>query len=137
MSDLSSETIDRLVEAASAVRDQAHAPYSGFAVGAAILDANGHVHVGCNVENASYGLSVCAERHAIAAAVAAGEDSIEALAVVTDTDPPVSPCGACRQVLVEFGDFPVILANPAGERVLTRVSDLLPEAFTPESLVKG
>jgi cytidine deaminase len=136
MPDLSQETIDRLVEAASAVRDQAHAPYSGFAVGAAILDANGHVHVGCNVENASYGLSVCAERHAIAAAVAAGEDRIEALAVVTDTDPPVSPCGACRQVLVEFGDFPVILANPAGERIVTNVRDLLPDAFTPDSLLK-
>jgi cytidine deaminase len=100
MPDLSQETIDRLVEAASAVRDQAHAPYSGFAVGAAILDANGHVHVGCNVENASYGLSVCAERHAI------------------------------------FGDFPVILANPAGERIVTNVRDLLPDAFTPDSLLE-
>ena len=91
---------------------------------------------GCNVENASYGLSVCAERHAIAAAVAAGENRFEALAVVTDMDPPASPCGACRQVLVEFGDLPVILANPAGERVLTRVSDLLPDAFTPDSLLE-
>ena len=137
MPDLSPETIDRLVEAASAARENAHAPYSAFAVGAAVLDASGHVYVGCNIENASYGLSVCAERHAIAAAVAAGEDRIEALAVVTDTDPPASPCGACRQVLVEFGDFPVILANPAGERLLTTVSDLLPDAFTPESLVKN
>ena len=136
MSDLSSETIDRLVEAASAAREKAHAPYSGFAVGAAVLDGNGLVHVGCNVENASYGLSVCAERHAIAAAVSEGEDRIEALAVVTDTDPPASPCGACRQVMVEFGDFPVILTNPAGERVLTRVSDLLPDAFTPDSLLE-
>jgi cytidine deaminase len=93
------------------------------------------VHVGCNVENASYGLSVCAERHAVAAAVAAGEYGIEALAVVTDMSPPASPCGACRQVLVEFGDFPVILANPAGERVLTRVGDLLPDAFTPDALL--
>jgi cytidine deaminase len=136
MSDLSPETIDRLVEAASAAREKAHAPYSGFAVGAAVLDANGGVHIGCNVENASYGLSVCAERHAIAAAVSGGEDRIEALAVVTETDPPASPCGACRQVMVEFGDFPVILANPAGERVLTRVSDLLPDAFTPDSLLE-
>jgi cytidine deaminase len=135
MSKLSPDIIDRLIEAASAVREKAHAPYSAFAVGAAVLDANGDVHVGCNVENASYGLSVCAERHAIAAAVAAGENRFQAVAVVTDMDPPASPCGACRQVLVEFGDFPVILANPAGERILTRVGDLLPDAFTPDSLL--
>ena len=121
MPDLSPETIDRLVEAASEVREKAHAPYSNFAVGAAVLDAEGRVHVGCNVENASYGLSVCAERHA----------------VVTDTTPPTSPCGACRQVLVEFGDFPVILANLEDDRILTSVAELLPDAFTPESLVKG
>jgi len=137
MPDLSQKTIDRLVEAASEVRDQAHAPYSGFTVGAAVIDANGRVHVGCNVENASYGLSVCAERHAVAAAVSAGGECIEGLAVVTDTSPPTSPCGACRQVLVEFGDFPVILANPEGERIVTSVASLLPNAFTPESLVKG
>lgn len=136
MPDLSPETIDRLVDAASAARENAHAPYSAFAVGAAVVDASGHVYVGCNVENASYGLSVCAERHAIAAAVAAGASRFEALAVVTDLDPPASPCGACRQVLVEFGDFPVILANPAGERVLTTVQDLLPDAFTPGSLLE-
>ena len=137
MSDLSPQTIDRLVEAASEVRDRAHAPYSNFTVGAAIIDGGGRVHVGCNVENASYGLSVCAERHAVAALVSAGARKIECLAVVTDTSPPTSPCGACRQVLVEFGDFPVILSNPAGERIVTSVGDLLPDAFTPESLVKG
>lgn len=137
MSNLSPETIDRLVEAASEVRQKAHAPYSKFAVGAAVLDAKGRVHVGCNVENASYGLSVCAERHAVAAAVAAGAGEIDALAVVTGTEPPSSPCGACRQVLVEFGDFTVILANTAGERVVTRVSELLPDAFTPDSLSVG
>jgi cytidine deaminase len=136
MSELSRETIDGLVEAASAARENAHAPYSGFTVGAAVLDADGRVHLGCNVENASYGLSVCAERHAIAAAVATGEERIEALAVVTDTNPPASPCGACRQVLVEFGDFPVILANPAGDRIQTTVGDLLPDAFTPDSLLE-
>ena len=136
MPNLNQDTIDRLVEAASEARDQAHAPYSNFTVGAAIIDADGHVHVGCNVENASYGLSVCAERHAVAAAVSAGGRSIEGLAVVTDTSPPAPPCGACRQVLVEFGDFPVILANPAGERTLTSVAELLPNAFTPGSLAK-
>jgi cytidine deaminase len=137
MPELSPEIIDRLVGAASAARENAHAPYSEFTVGAAVLDADGNVHVGCNIENASYGLSVCAERHAIAAAVAKGAGRIEALAVVTDTDPPASPCGACRQVLVEFGDFPVILANPAGERLQTTVGNLLPDAFTPDSLLRS
>jgi cytidine deaminase len=137
MPDLSPQTIDRLVEAASEVRDRAHAPYSSFTVGAAVIDVEGRVHVGCNVENASYGLSVCAERHAVAAAVSAGGGGIEGLAVVTGTSPPTSPCGACRQVLVEFGDFPVILANPDGERIVTSVNRLLPNAFTPESLAKN
>ncbi|MEJ2580192.1 MAG: cytidine deaminase, partial [Acidobacteriota bacterium] len=109
MPDLDEKAIDRLVHAASMVREKAHAPYSRFTVGAAVLDGDGRVHVGCNVENASYGLSVCAERHAIAAAAAAGAGRIDGLAVVTDTDPPTSPCGACRQVLIEFGDFSVIL----------------------------
>ena len=131
---LNEETSDHLIQAASLVREKARAPYSRFEVGAAVLDGEGRVHVGCNVENASYGLSVCAERHAIAAATAGGAVRIEGLAVVTDTDPPTSPCGACRQVLIEFGDFPVILANPAGERILTTVGDLLPEAFTPDTL---
>jgi cytidine deaminase len=137
MKKISQDTADLLVEAAARARNRAHAPYSRFTVGAAVLDENGHVHVGCNVENASYGLSVCAERHAIAAAVAAGATSLEALAVVTDTDPPSSPCGACRQVLVEFGDFPVILANPKGQRKITSAVDLLPDAFTPDSLERG
>ena len=137
MKTISQETADLLVDAASQVRARAHAPYSRFMVGAAVLDGSGDVHVGCNVENASYGLSVCAERNAIAAAVAAGATSIEALAVVTDTDPPSSPCGACRQILVEFGDFPVVLANPKGQRNITNAANLLPDAFTPDSLERG
>ena len=136
MPELSPETIDRFVEAAETARGRAHAPYSHFKVGAALLDKDGHIHVGCNVENASYGLSVCAERHAIAAAVSAGVEQIEALAVVTDTDPPSAPCGACRQVLVEFGDFPIVLANPSGKRTVTSVGQLLPDAFTPDSLLE-
>jgi cytidine deaminase len=137
MKKISEENATLLVEAAVEVRGRAHAPYSRFAVGAAVLDDDGEVHVGCNVENASYGLCVCAERHAIAAAVSAGADKIQGLAVVTDTHPPASPCGACRQVLVEFGDFPVILANTAGDRVVTSVAELLPNAFTPEALMKA
>ncbi len=137
MPDLSQKTIDRLVEAASEVRDQAHAPYSSFTVGAAVIDANGRVHVGCNVENASYGLSVCAERHAVAAAVSAGGECIEGLAVVTDTSPPTSPCGACRQVLVEFGDFPVILANLEGDRTVTSVAELAAGRLYPRITGQG
>jgi cytidine deaminase len=137
MPDLSPEVVNRLVEEASEAREHAHAPYSGFLVGAAALDEEGRIHRGCNVENASYGLSVCAERHAVAAVIAAGRDRMVALAVVTDTNPPASPCGACRQVLVEFGDFPVILANLSGDRSITRAADLLPDAFTPATLVKS
>ena len=125
---------DDLIEKASAVRRKAHAPYSDFCVGAALLDDRGVVHCGCNVENASYGLSVCAERHAIAAAVAAGSRQFQALVVITDVSPPGSPCGACRQVLAEFGDIPILLVNPGGERVETSVGELLPMAFTPENL---
>ena len=92
-----------LVAAARAVRRRAHAPYSKFAVGAAVLDERGRVSVGCNLENASYGLTVCAERNAIAAAVAAGARRIRAVAVATAASPPASPCGACRQVIASSG----------------------------------
>jgi cytidine deaminase len=134
MSELSEQQIDELVAAAVSVRRHAHAPYSHFAVGAAVLDSVGRTHAGCNVENASYGLAVCAERHAVGAAVAAGAEDIVAVAVVTDVSPPASPCGACRQVLAEFGRCPVILANLQGERIVTSVADLLPNAFTSSSL---
>jgi cytidine deaminase len=137
MKTLTEDVIEALVEAAAEVRSRAHAPYSGFAVGAAILDASGRISVGCNVENASYGLSVCAERHAVAAAVAAGATGLRGLAVVTDTVPPASPCGACRQVLAEFGDFQVVLANLRGDRQVTTVGELLPLAFGPDFLADG
>ncbi len=136
MTKLSDAVIERLVDAAGSVRQHAHAPYSNFAVGSAILDGDGGIHLGCNVENASYGLSVCAERHAVAAAVAAGAGQLIAVAVVTATSPPTSPCGACRQVLAEFGDMPVILANLKGDRTLTTVAELLPAAFGPEVLAQ-
>jgi cytidine deaminase len=136
MMKLSDTAIDRLVEAAGLVRQRAHAPYSNFAVGSAVLDNDGGIHLGCNVENASYGLSVCAERHAVAAAVAAGAKQLIAVAVVTETSPPTSPCGACRQVLREFGDLQVILANLEGGRTMTTVAELLPDAFGPEVLAQ-
>jgi cytidine deaminase len=126
--------IDELVEAATEVRSRAHAPYSGYRVGAAVLTTDGRVFTGCNVENASYGLSVCAERHAIAAAVAAGCRDFAGIAVVTQSSPPAAPCGACRQVLAEFGDFPVILAGLDGGQSTTTARGLLPLAFDPATL---
>ena len=126
---LTPETVGRLVAAATKVRNNAHAPYSRFRVGAALLLPDGAIAVGCNVENASFGLSVCAERNAVAAALAAGFDTFHALAVVSESSPPATPCGACRQVLSEFGDFTVILANTANEQAVTSVAELLPEAF--------
>ncbi|MGB9790173.1 MAG: cytidine deaminase [Thermotoga caldifontis] len=118
-----------LIEKAIEAMRRAYAPYSNFKVGAALLTKSGKVFVGCNVENASFGLSVCAERVAMFTAVAAGETQFEKLVVVANTSSPVSPCGACRQVMSEFGDFEVILANTNGDTVKTRVSELLPYAF--------
>ena len=121
-----------LLTAARAVRRQAHAPYSRFQVGAAVLDEGGRIHAGCNVENASYGLTICAERNAVAAAVAAGAKSLRAVAVVTrERHPPATPCGACRQVLAEFGgdDLPVLLAGPTGPAQEQTLGALLPQAF--------
>lgn len=121
---------DALIAAATAARLHAYAPYSGFAVGAALQAADGRIFTGCNVENLSYGLTICAERHAVGAAVAAGVREFAALAVVAATREPVSPCGACRQVLAEFGDFSVLLATLEGKTYESTVSALLPRAKT-------
>ena len=120
---------------AAAVRDNAHAPYSGFAVGAALLSEDGRIFTGTNVENASYGLSVCAERNAVGAAVAAGATRFVAIAVVAPGPDPASPCGVCRQVLAEFPpSFPVRCYTPEGELLETTVTELLPHAFGPGNL---
>ncbi|MBC8263239.1 MAG: cytidine deaminase [Anaerolineales bacterium] len=124
---------DSLIAKAMAAREKAHAPYSQFAVGAALLAKSGRVYTGCNVENASYGLSICAERTAVFKAVSEGERDFEAIAVVTDKG--VTPCGACRQVLMEFGeDIRVIVADEAGGYRVFGLQELLPEAFNSEDL---
>lgn len=121
----------QLIEAAMVARTKAYVPYSQFAVGAAILTHTGKMVTGCNIENASFGLTNCAERTAIFKAVSAGEQNFHALAVVADTDGPVQPCGACRQVMAEFGppDLPVYLCNLQGDTLETTIAELLPFAF--------
>lgn len=132
--EVSEATIDGLVIAAHDARNRAYAPYSDFAVGAAVL-AGGSVYSGCNVENASYGLSICAERVAASTAVAAGERRIDAIAVVGSSDRPTPPCGACRQFLSEFGPaMPVAVETPDGRREVWRLDELLPHAFGPDFL---
>ncbi len=123
-----------LVAQARAAQAQAHAPYSRFPVGAALEAEDGRVFVGSNVENASYGLSICAERMALGAGVVAGARRFRRLVVVTAVDPPAAPCGACRQYLAEFGmDLEVIAVGPVQQR-RWNLAALLPDAFTPEAL---
>ena len=127
-----------LVAAARAARERAYAPYSGFRVGAALLTAQGDVITAANVENASYGLAICAERSAVVAAIAAGYRRFEAIAVAGTGLDPVTPCGACRQVLREFPngvELEVLCAGEAGDALLTTtLGTLLPDGFGPESL---
>ena len=128
---------DALLAAARAARERAYAPYSRFLVGAALLAADGRIYPGCNVENASYGLTVCAERTAFFGAVASGQRAFVALALVTDVSPPAMPCGACRQVLRELApDLPLVAANLVGERTETTLAELLPHSFGPDELTR-
>jgi len=121
---------DPLVEVARAVRERAHAPFSHFKVGAAIEDENGRVFSGCNVENATYGLSLCAERVAVFKAVSEGAGKLKRVAVVADTEILTPPCGACRQILWEFcGDAELTLANLAGKHESMSVRDVFPRPF--------
>jgi len=130
-------TAERLLAAARDAATRAYAPYSRFPVGAAVLTADGTVITGCNVENASYGLTVCAERTAVATAVAAGHRTLLAVAVTAPRVSTVTPCGACRQVLNEFkprqGDLLVIMDGEAGPEIVP-LSDLLPRPFGPRDL---
>jgi cytidine deaminase len=127
---LTAEEEARLVAAATAVREHAAAPYSKFKVGAALLAEDGRIFTGCNVESASYGLTVCAERNAVFKAISEGTKGFRAVAVVTDAEPPASPCGACRQVLWDqCRDVEVLIATPRGVATRTRLAALLPLAF--------
>jgi cytidine deaminase len=122
--------MDKLLEAAIECRKNAHAPYSNFLVGAAVEDENGRIHTGCNIENATYGLTICAERVAIFKAMSEGVRRFRRVAVAADTNKPTPPCGACRQILWEFcGDVEIILVNLAGVTEIFRLKDLFPRAF--------
>jgi len=119
-----------LTAAALAARENAHAPYSKFYVGAALEDNAGRIHTGCNVENATYGLTLCAERVAVFKAISEGVRKFQKIAVAADTDTLTPPCGACRQILWEFcGDIEVILVNPRGASETLQLKSLFPRAF--------
>ena len=122
--------MDPLISAALQARENAHAPFSKFKVGAAIEDADGRIHTGCNVENATYGLTVCAERVAVFKAISEGARGFRRVAVVADTQTLTPPCGACRQILWEFcGDIEIVLANLSGKSEALRLSELFPRPF--------
>jgi len=132
---ISKRTVRELIGAAMAVRRNAYAPYSKFPVGAALLADDGSVLTGCNVENSSYGLSCCAERNAVAAAISCGKRGLVAVAIAADTAQPVAPCGACRQVLSEFNPrMTVIMVAKEGLTKTARLDRLLPYAFGPRQL---
>jgi cytidine deaminase len=122
--------VDPLLAAALAVRENAFAPFSKFKVGAAVEDESGRIHTGCNVENATYGLTVCAERVAIFKAISEGARQFKRVAVAADTDSLTPPCGACRQILWEFcGDVEITLVNPRGKIESYRLKELFPKPF--------
>lgn len=130
--------VKNMLRMANEARDRAYAPYSNFCVGACLKGATGAYYLGCNIENAAYSPTNCAERTAMFKAVYEGERQFDALAIVWDGENPAVPCGVCRQVLAEFCDpeMPVICANRKGEYKIFAMGDLLPDAFLPEDLKK-
>ncbi|HZK85538.1 MAG TPA: cytidine deaminase [Desulfosporosinus sp.] len=135
VNDLESGLRLELINQAQAAYRQAYVPYSHYPVGAAVLFSSGRIYSGCNVENASYGLTVCAERNAIFQAIAQGERELKGIAIAVPTEAFPTPCGACRQVIREFAvDCPVILINGSGKTKVTSLKTLLPDAFGPEFL---
>ena len=130
------ENYKRLIKEAEKARKRAYTPYSKFKVGAAILTSDGKIFTGCNIENASFGLTVCAERVAILKAISEGSTEFEAIAIIGDTDQPCSPCGACRQVVSEFGEkIKIIMSNLKGDIKIKKIGELLPEAFSKNDLL--
>ena len=126
---------ESLITAAKSARENAHAAYSNFRVGAGLRAASGRIFGGCNIENATYGLTICAERVAVFKAISEGERGFDAIAVVTDTDTLTPPCGACRQLIWEFcGDVPVILANLKGKLEIIPMRELFPKPFDSSNL---
>lgn len=136
MDPLPAECLDALLAAAGAVRGRAYAPYSKFAVGAALLDDQGRIHAGCNVENAAYPQGLCAEAVALGQLVASGGRRVTAVVVVGESARPITPCGACRQRLREFADddLPILAADLTGVRARHTLGELLPASFGPEHL---
>ena len=127
--------LDRLINKAKEAREQAYAPYSNFMVGAVVVGESGKIYTGCNIENSSFGLTICAERVALFKALSEGERKVQMLVLVTDTKTPVQPCGACRQVLSEFNPEMLIVSNNLkGQREEKKLSDIFPEAFGKQSL---
>lgn len=133
---MDNELLNQAIHAARVVRERAYAPYSGFLVGAALIDEDGGLHVGCNVENASYGLTQCAERAALTAATAAGNRRITTCVIVTDAPHPTAPCGACRQVLAECNpQMRIVSVTTQESRRVWKLEDLLPSMFGPHDLL--
>jgi cytidine deaminase len=127
--------IDELVNCAAKARERAYTPYSHYSVGAAVLTKSGDVYTGCNIENASYGATCCAERVALFKAISEGEQDIQMIAVIADGDKPVPPCGICRQVMIELAPQAlVVMSNLEGKRERRTVQELLPSAFEKSSL---
>lgn len=134
---MNEQTKKELISKANDMLDMAYVPYSKFPVGASLLTKDGQIYSGCNIENASYGLSNCAERTAFFKAVSEGKKEFDYLVITGNTDDPISPCGACRQVMAEFcePDMPVLLTNNLGKVKETTVKELLPGAFQSEDMV--
>jgi cytidine deaminase len=126
--------LEKLFDLAVKAKENAYVPYSHFPIGAALETEDGEIYTGCNIENASYGLTVCGERTAIFKSVSEGHKEIKRLAVASDTEEFCYPCGACRQVMAEWGDFEIYLINKKGDILKTSVKELLPNAFTESSL---